>query len=377
MPGGELDYWCTVGCTRVELLYAIQQAKLRKAGDALVTARMNAVKAGPVRWLWPGVIPLGKVTMLAGDPGLGKSLVALDVAARVTTGSAWPAGGAACERGTVLLLSAEDDLADTVRPRLDAAGGNAEYMTAVQAIKLVGDKNELAVDLSRDLPSLAKMAKRVTDIRLIVIDPISAYLGGNSSLHGVMRPLAKMASESGAAVLCVHHLGKKAQSNPLYRLQGSVAFAAAARQVLAVAADPDDRQRRLMLPVKSNLSADNIGGLAYRVAVAEGAAAPRVAWESEPVEERVAEVMAPRREYRVSRLDEAEVFLHEALADGEEHAAEAINAEAAKRGINKMTLWRAGKTVGVRIRREPGRGVYLWQARAEEPRSSEPVIAKT
>jgi hypothetical protein len=171
----------------------------------------------PLRWLWPSRIPLGKLTLLIGDPGLGKSLLTADIASRVTRGRPFP-DGATCESGSVIFLSAEDDAADTIRPRLDAAGADVSRVHTLEAVRVQltdGSLTEKAFNLETDCAALEVALRKHPDVRLIVIDPISAYLGGvdshsNAEVRGVLARLATLAAQHGVAVLCITHLRKSA-----------------------------------------------------------------------------------------------------------------------------------------------------------------------
>jgi KaiC/GvpD/RAD55 family RecA-like ATPase len=238
----------------------------------------------PLRWLWPGRIPLGKLTLLIGDPGLGKSLLTADIASRITRGTPFP-DSARCESGSVIFLSAEDDPADTIRPRLDAAGADVSCVHTLEAVRVQltnGSLTEKPFNLETDVAALEGAVREHPGVRLIVIDPISAYLGGvdshsNAEVRGVLARLATLAAQYNVAVLCVTHLRKSAGA-AVYRAVASIAFTAAARAVWAVAPDPEDADRRLLLAVKQNLSADP-GGLAFRIEMAHNNVA-RLAWEA-------------------------------------------------------------------------------------------------
>jgi len=197
--------------------------------------RLADVSPEQVEWLWPGRIAVGKLTVLAGNPGLGKSLATLDIAARVSVGKCWPDNRWEQQPiGGVVLLSAEDDLGDTIRPRLDAHGADVTRIVALKSIKGAdgaGDYNRL-FDLSRDLEHLRAAIGTVENCRLIVVDPISAYLGKtdshkNSDVRGVLSPLADLAAETRVAILAVSHL-RKGEGAAIYRTMGSLAFVAAA-----------------------------------------------------------------------------------------------------------------------------------------------------
>lgn len=247
--------------------------------------RLADVEAEHINWLWPGRIPLGKLTMIDGDPGLGKTLVATDLAARVSRGAVMPDGSVGDLNGAagVVLLTAEDGLGDTVRPRLDAANADATRIVALTFVREGTDKR---------LPTLADLydirsAIAVVEARLVVVDPVMAYLPGavnsyrDQDTRRLLAPLADLAQETGAAIVALRHLNKAPGGNPLYRGGGSIAFIGAARSGLLVAKDPDDEngERRILAMTKSNLAALP-PALAYHIeGDANGVA--RIAWEGE------------------------------------------------------------------------------------------------
>ena len=256
--------------------------------------RMSDVAPRAIRWLWPGRVPLGKVTLLVGDPGRGKSLLALDMAARVTRGATWPdpASGPA-PLGSVVMLNAEDDAADTIRPRFEAAGGDVDRAVILRAIGRPEEEGDLLFSLARDVEVLEGVIRQCKEVRLVVLDPVSAYMAGaahsNEGLRQVLAPLRGVADRNGVAVVAISHLTKKSETALLYRAMGSMAYVAAARAVWAVGPDrgstgsPQAQGRMLFLPVKCNL-AGGVTGLAYRIVPSpQDAAVPVLAWEPEPV----------------------------------------------------------------------------------------------
>lgn len=248
--------------------------------------------------LWNGVLWIGKPTLLVGDPGLGKSLVTADVAARVTRGIVWPCESSACAPGKVLMLSAEDDAADTIVPRLIAAGADLGHVTFVDGIREMDQQGEsrdrvLSLDTHIDVLRQAVAARR--GVRLVIVDPISAFLGradshNNAEVRSLLAALGRLAAELRFAVLVVSHLNKVSGSSAVYRITGSLAFVAAARAVFAIARDPDDQDRRLMLPIKSNLGPDT-SGYSYAIGLANNDA-PVVRWGDERVTHTAEEVLA-------------------------------------------------------------------------------------
>src|SRR5205814_1078857 len=146
------------------------------------------------------------------DPGLGKSFMTLDLAARVSTGSPWP-DGTECERGAAIIISAEDDIADTIRPRLDRARADVSRIVALEAISQPNAENRL-IERSFTLADVGHLRDALAtrdDFKLVVIDPVSAYLGGkdghrNDEIRALLSPLAKLASECAVAVIMVTHM---------------------------------------------------------------------------------------------------------------------------------------------------------------------------
>jgi hypothetical protein len=278
----------------VDELVDLAEAQVKDLGARLTarTSRARAemvcladVDAEAVRWLWPGRIALGKLTLLVGDPGLGKSFVTCAIAATVSAGGCWPdLAGEHIEPGQVVMLSAEDGLADTIRPRLDAAGADCQRIHALTTIR--GRDGRLRpFKIFDGLPLLEEALDALGDVRLVVIDPVSAYLGGtadehkNAEVRSLLTPLTELATRRGVAMLLVTHLNKgSGTTKAIYRATGSLAFIAAARQAWLFARDSDDPTglRRLVLPAKSNIVAEP-SGLAYRLV--DGA----VQWDAVPV----------------------------------------------------------------------------------------------
>jgi len=249
------------------------------------------VQPQPINWLWPNRIALGKLTMIAGDPGLGKSLLSIELAKHVTKGIRWPVDDTPCPTGDVILLSAEDDLADTIRPRLDAAGANPNKVYILESINDIDQKSgeviKRSFSLKRDVAAIEQTLEQNPQIRLIIVDPISAYLGGtdshnNSDIRSVLSPLSELANKKKVAIVVITHLNKgSGQGSAMYRATGSLAFVAAARAVFIVTRDQDDPERRLFLPIKNNLGTDR-EGFAYRVTQADNGA-PIIEWEDETI----------------------------------------------------------------------------------------------
>lgn len=342
-------------------------------GATTRTLCLANVQAEAIRWLWKPRIALGKVSLIVGDPGLSKSTLTLDAAARVTKGTPWP-DGTPCPKGAVVMLSAEDDAADTIRPRLDAAGGDPSQVFILQAIREPdGDETrERSFSLLKDVERLREEVDAV-GARLVIVDPVSAYLGkidsnNNADVRSALAPLERMASEARCTVLAVSHLNKNSTQTALQRISGSLAFTAAARAVHAVTRDQEDEDRRLFLPVKNNLGNDR-DGMAYRVVTASNGA-PRLQWETDPVSVSADEAMAPamdadEREER----DDAVSWLRDYLADGPRHAKEVFR-DADEAGFPKRTIQRARKRAGAEIERAGYQKGTRWYLREVDHSSS-------
>jgi len=328
----------------------------------LLVRRLSDVERRVLVWLWPGRVPLGKLTLLAGDPGLGKSYVTLDIAARVTRGDAWPDAPLLKQTaGGVILFNAEDDVEDTIAPRLDKVAADDRFVHVVEGIR-IGNKRQ-PFSLETDLPRLATLLDEHPGIRLVVIDPIGAYCGkidshNNTEVRGLLAPLAELAGHYQVAVLAVTHLSKTGGSKAVYRAMGSLAFAAAARAVWAIVKDPEDPERRLFLPAKLNL-ARSPDGLAYRII--EGG----VAWEYEPVkmhadDAMAAELVPPKRGgNRATERQEAAKWLLTMLAPAP-RASQEILEQGEQYGFNKRTLQRAFKDLGGHSTKDNFSKGWLW-----------------
>ena len=345
-------------------------SKSSVAGVELIS--LADVEPEQVEWLWPDRIPLGKLTTLAGDPGLGKSFLTLDIAARVSEGRSWP-DETANERGEVILLSAEDDLADTILPRLDAAGADVKRILALGDIpdsgQRAGESKSRMFSLQRDVPRLRAAIKKRPDCRLVVIDPITAYLDGtdshnNADLRGLLAPLAELAAECRVAVLVVSHLNKSSTQPAMYRTIGSIAFVATARSALLVAKDKRDPtgRTRYMLPLKNNLGRMETS-LPFVLESPPGDGnMPVVAWGT-PMTLDVEEMLSPDNPKKKTggKLEEAKNWLRGVLAMGQVPA-DTVKRCAKEAGIATRTLDRAKQVLKVKAEKEGfgDEGPWIW-----------------
>src|SRR5215475_12167913 len=212
---------------------------------------VDTIAPEQVFWLWRRRIPLGNLTILDGDPGLGKTALTLDLAARLSSGRPLPDDDRIASPTGVVLINAEDGLADTIRPRLDAAGADCRQIVAF-------DLQHLPI-LPRDVPLLREAIRDIA-ASLVVIDPIMGLIAAafdayrDQDVRLVLNPLTALAQETGCAILPVRHLTKSPGPKALYRGSGSIAFAAAARSLLVLGEDPDAPEtHRILACPKHNL----------------------------------------------------------------------------------------------------------------------------
>jgi hypothetical protein len=325
-----------------------------------------------VRWLWKGRIALGKLNLVDGDPGTGKSAATTDLAARVSVGKPWP-DGAGCEAGGVVILSAEDGLADTIRPRFDAAGGDPSRAVAVSTVH-DAEGNERQIAIPDDLHVIEAAIERV-DAVLVVIDPLMAFLPGEVNSHRdqdirrALAPLARLAEKTGAAVVVVRHLNKGTGGNALYRGGGSIGIVGAARSGLLIAKHPEDDNRRVLASIKNNLAAP-APSLVFGLESTESGAVV-VEWKGESDLDASALLSAPTDHEERSTAQAAQDFLRDVLSGGPA-AVKGIRAQANEAGLSWRTVERAKAALGIRAAREgePGKrggGAWVWALPSIKP----------
>lgn len=309
--------------------------------DGLDSVSLSGIQAEVVTWLWPGRIPMGKLTVLRGELGIGKSCLAVDIAARVSRGAAWPDGQVSVmPEGKVLLLSGDDGLSDMVRPRLEGGGANLENVAAIKGVhgvSLNGTTADRRFELGRDLSRLRRSLES-GDVRLVIIDPLEAYCGqidscGRARAWRLLAPLAALAAEYGIAVLLV--------------VCGKMSYIAA-RNVWEVIHDPLDPTLRLFMPVTVHCGSVPTG-LAFRVTEKS------IAWEEGPVTaERFSGKRANQRRIAVD-------WLKELLQAGPYPATDVMCAGEAK-GLSPAQITRAKFALGIQPRKESGRGGrWIWE----------------
>jgi putative DNA primase/helicase len=345
--------------------------KLSKPTVELV--RASDLEPESVDWLWVDHIPRGKLTVLAGAPGTGKTTIAMKIASTVTTGGRWP-DGSVSPTGNVVIWSGEDDPQDTLIPRLVVAGAD---LSRVYFIATVRDGSERRpFDPARDMEPLRLRLAKIDDLRLLVVDPIVSAVAGdshkNAEVRRALQPLVDLASASRCALFGITHFSKGTSGrDPVERLTGSLAFGALARVVLvATKSEQEDeagRSARLFLRAKSNLGPDG-GGFEYELQ--RGALkthpdifASFVEW-GRTVDGTARALLATAEAVSDSggrsELDDAKQFLVELLA----HAPAEVNVikeEANGAGHAWATVRRAQQALGIQSRKGGMKGPWHWE----------------
>lgn len=294
-----------------------------------------------LEWLWPGYLPRGKLAILDGDPEIGKSLLAIDLIARLSRGDALPDGQPAPRTCTSILITTEDERADTIRPRAEAAGVALDRFVTPKQL------DDQVPRFPEHIPALEELI-RASSAELVVVDPLMAFLpprvvaSMDQCVRRVLSPLGLLAARTGCTVLLLRHLIKRTTARALFRGQGSIGIIAAARAGLFVAPHPENPDERVLAVSKSNLAA-RPAALGYRV-IKTPLGQPMIQWTG-PVDltadglcrKHVSTVVKPR--------DRAIDWLKRQLANGPRKAAELYNL-AAEAGIPERTLDRAKQEIG-------------------------------
>jgi hypothetical protein len=326
--------------------------------------RINSVKASsvervPVKWLWKNRLACGKLTLLGGDPSMGKSQIGIDIIARITRGKDWCDGDGAAPKGNCIILSAEDASNDTICPRLDAAGADSDRIHIIQSV--LDNGAERSMNLKDDLERLEAKLAEIGNVVLIMIDPITAYLGDKIDSHqttavrNILEPLSRFAEKNEICILAITHPPKAMQQKAIQTFTGSLAFVAAARIALLAIEDVEDSdggpvERRLLLGVKNNLGPlpDGIGYSIQGATIGDGIETCHIEWDNDPVDITANEaIRAAKGTTSASKLQEAEDFLNDCLKNGEPVAAETVYAKAEQQGLSTRTLKRAKEKIGI------------------------------
>lgn len=346
--------------------------------DGVQIIRADSITPEPVDWLWDGYLASGKVHIMAGAPGTGKTTIALALAATVSAGERWPDGSIAAP-GDVLIWSGEDTAADTLVPRLIASGAQCSRVHFVG--RVLDPAGTRPFDPASDFPALELEAARIPNLRLVIVDPIVSAVAGDSHKGAEVRrglqPLVDFAERTRCAILGISHFSKgSAGKDVVERVTGSHAFGALARVVIATAKAPEDAPEtgRLMVRAKSNLGPDG-GGFRYELRNVQlsgphaGLEASRVEW-ADAIEggarELLAAVELTTDPDERSDLANAKAFLSDLLADGPVPAKKG-RSEAEDAGHSWATVRRAMKALGIESEKDGMKGPWRWKLPPKMP----------
>lgn len=346
------------------------------AGGFVSILRGDAIAPELIRWLWPNWLARGKLHVLAGTAGTGKTTLSLAIAATITAAGCWPDGTRA-QPGNVLIWSGEDDPADTLVPRLMAMEADMARVHFVGSVN--DDRGVRAFDPSTDVRLLADRFTDCGDVALLIVDPLVSAVSGdshkNSDVRRNLQPLVDLAAQRACALIGITHYSKGTTGrDPQERVTGSLAFGALARVVLGTAKPTEPGEPRRLVRAKCNIGPDG-GGFEYDieqapVATRPGMFASRVLWGA-AIEGTARELLAavetePDDDGERSATDEAADWLRDRLAVGAVPAGD-IKREAERNGLAWRTVQRARTEIGAQTRREGfGKGsTMVWSLTLE------------
>jgi DNA polymerase I-like protein with 3'-5' exonuclease and polymerase domains len=364
--GDDVEDWVAHGGDLAQLLDICREIPT-------IAALLESVCAADVEiedydWIWPGRFALKKIGLIVGLPEEGKGLAVSDIVARITRGALWPCGEGQAPLGNVIMLSAEDDIADTIVPRLIAADADINRVTI---LKMVHEPNkDRMFSLITDLNALRQKVIEIGNVKMIVIDPVTAYLGVGkvdsfraTDVRAVLSPLKDLAEELRVSMLGIMHFNKKTDvTNVLLRISDSLAYGAAARHVYSVINDPDN-SRRLFVKGKNNIARYEQKTLAFGVDEREVGTdkrtrnpirRPYIIWHDEPVDITAAEAMSAAADNKSpSARENAKQFLRALLpSGGSPIVSKEVHEAAQENGVTKRTLERAAKELGIEIKHD-------------------------
>lgn len=310
--------------------------------------RLSSIRERQVSWLWPGYLPAGKLVMLDGDPGDGKSVMTCDLAARFSSGARLPDGQRPHHPVDVVMISAEDDPEDTIKPRLRVAGANQDRVHLLTS----GTIEDQPFSLTRDLPALETFIT-TNQVGLVVIDPLMAFMPSDidayrdADVRRALFPLTQMAARTMCTILVVRHL-VKSRTKAISAGGGSMGFIGAARVGYLVGPHPEDETKRVLAGVKINIG-PMPEPLGYRVVAStpgDQFSPPMVTWDREPLKLTAQEVLSGGDDEDREARYEARVWLHEYLCANHSGAAWKDIQRAGKReGHTEVTLRRVRSQV--------------------------------
>jgi hypothetical protein len=350
-----------------ELLEATPIVEPAEARPVVEIISGTSITPCPVSWLWLGWLAEGKLHILAGSPGTGKTTIAITLAAVLTGGGRWP-DGTRTTPGDVLMWSGEDDPADSLMPRFLASGGDPRRIHFINGMVEAGER--CPFDPSRDVPALIEAARRLSNLRLLILDPIVSAVAGDSHRNAEVRrglqPIVDFAGKAGCAVFGITHFTKGTIGrDPTERVTGSLAFGALPRLVMATAKPAQADGKRRLVRTKSNIGPDG-GGFEYDLIQEPLAgfdfAAQRVAWGAalDGTARELLNEVEQGEGLAEGSLSTAEAFLRDALR-GEAVPVNGLKTAAMANCLAWRTVERAKKSLGI-VAVKPGmRDRWVWR----------------
>ena len=351
-------------------------AEQATASEEVEVDSAEGVKVESIDWLWDKRFALGKLGLIGGNPERGKGLIYCDMVSRITRGAPWPCNEGKAEEGHCIIIQQEDDLADTVVPRLAAAGAVLSKVALINMIRKTDGSARRVLDLAHDWPKLWGVVDQLRGENknplLLVIDPLAAYIGrlnaaSGNEVRSALAPLVDMLKHFHLAGLGIMHFNKKIDvDNALARISDSVAFGALARHCFVATDDPEN-ERRLLVKAKNNLAPD-VKALSYTIRpVLAGADhrdgraiyAPRIEWGYEHVEVRAVQAMRAENggTSASNPRNEAKELLRQILPLAQKEVEERAKVEM----ISMKTLRRAKKELGVISEKDGIKGGWIWR----------------
>ena len=300
--------------------------------------RMSEVQSQEIEWLWYPFIPYGKLTIIQGDPGDGKTTMVLNLAAKLSKGEALDENMKVTEPVNVIYQTAEDGLADTVKPRLELAGADCERIIVIDE----SDKSLSMVD------ERLEQAIVRTGARLLILDPIQAYLGGGMDMNranearDMTKKLGALAEKTKCAIILIGHMNKASGNKAAYRGMGSIDFFAVARSVLLVGRVEGESNTRAVVQIKNNLAA-----FGHPKAFALSEEGFQWIGDYEITVDEVLGGIAPK----ANKMEQAKQMLRELAETQSAVLSNEIFDRANELGISKRTLENAKKELGVQTRK--------------------------
>ncbi|MDH4229222.1 MAG: AAA family ATPase [Nitrospirota bacterium] len=384
---GNTSEWLAAGGTADRWKALLRESEVSDPTPTVELLQASGIRPEPIEWFWDGWLAAGKMHVLGGAPGTGKTTLALALAAAISTGGRWPDGTAAA-RGAVAIWSGEDDPADTLVPRLTLAGADLDRVHLIATVREGADRRSF--DPASDVEALRLRLDEIGNIRLLIVDPIVSAIAGDSHKNAEVRrglqPLADLAAATRCAVLGITHFTKGTGGrDPVERLTGSLAFGAVARVVMVAvrrqAAD-ESGPARLLVRAKSNIGPDT-GGFAYELVQREladfpGVTTSRVLWGEAlagTARDLLAEAEAPNDTGASGALKAAKAFLEDLLASGPMSPKE-VRSEASGAGLSWATIRRAKEELGIRAEKCGMRAGWIWRIPGQEATQENPDSPK-